>query len=121
MDTMTDRLIAAAEEVHSILGSNCSESTYHRAMERELSERGIGFSSEGTISIFYKGTPVGKRRPDMFVESSDGIIVVELKAKSNKGQEQLFNYQSILDEDENFDISGGILISFNDKLEIVIS
>lgn len=114
-------LIDAADEVHEILGPGCSESTYHRAYERELSERGIGFSSEGTIPIFYKGTPVGKRRPDMFVDGQSGTVAVELKAGSGRGESQLFNYLSILGGDSNFDISGGMLIRFNDEVEIVIS
>lgn len=118
---ITDELIAAAEEVHAALGVGHTESTYHSAMERELSERGVGFSSEGTIPILYKGVPVGKRRPDLFVESEDGQIVVELKAGSGAGEEQLFDYQDILDTDQNIDISGGALIRFNDELEIVLS
>lgn len=116
-----DEIINSAEEVHDILGSGHTESTYHSALERELSDRGIGFSSEGTITIFYKDAPVGKRRPDMFVDSDDGTVIVELKAGSNSGEDQLFDYQSILDGDQNFDISGGLLIRFNDNVEVIRS
>lgn len=116
-----DELIAAAEEVHDGIGSGQTEATYHRAMERELSERGIPFTSEGTIPIFYKGTPVGKRRPDMFVKDDGHVIVVELKAGTTKGKEQLFDYESILSDDNNFYISGAILIQFNEEVETVTS
>lgn len=119
---MEQRIVDAAEEVHDVLGPGCSESTYHRATEAELSKRGISFSSEGTVPIYYKGLPVGKRRPDLFVDDgSGGQIIVELKAGNTRGQDQLFNYMSILDDDCNFDISGGILIRFNDKVEVVLS
>lgn len=116
-----DELIAAAEEVHDGIGSGQTEATYHRAMERELSERGIPFTSEGTIPIFYKDTPVGKRRPDMFVKDDRKIVVVELKAGTTKGKEQLFDYESIVSDDDNFYISGAILIQFNEEVETVTS
>lgn len=118
METI-DAVIEAAEEVHDVLGAGHSEATYHRAMERELSERGIDFGSEGTIPIYYKGTPIGKRRPDMFVDS--GSIVVELKAGSNAGVEQLFDYERILEDNENFAIEHGLLIQFNDSVEVLKS
>lgn len=114
-----DELIEAAEEIHDILGTGHSEATYHRAMERELSERGVAFGSENTIPITYKGTPVGKRRPDMFVTADNGQIVVELKAGSRAGEDQLIDYQNILDDDKNFDIQGGVLIRFNEEVEVV--
>lgn len=120
MDIIED-LIAAAEEVHDALGIGHTEATYHRAMERELSERGIGFSSEGTIPIFYKDSPVGKLRPDMFVDGENGTVIVELKAGSGSGKEQLLGYQSILGGDENFDIEEGVLIRFNTEVEVVRS
>lgn len=116
-----DRIVESAEEVHEELGVGHTESTYHRAMEREFSERGIPFTSEGTIPIFYKGNPVGRRRPDMFVEGEDGTIIVELKAGSNSGEAQLLDYQDILGDDSNFNIVGGILVRFNDDVEVVKS
>lgn len=119
--TVVDELIEAAEEVHEILGPGHTEATYHRAYERELSERGIAFGSEGPITISYKGTPVGKRRPDMFVDGDDGTIVVELKAGSGSGKDQLFDYQNILSDDQNFDISHGALVRFNEEVEVVLS
>lgn len=109
----------AAEEVFDVLGAGHTESTYHRAYERELSERGIAFVSEGTIPIFYKGSPVGRRRPDLFVESRNGMIIVELKAGSSSGEEQLLSYIDILKDDENFDICGGRLITFGDEVTVI--
>lgn len=114
-----EKIKKSAEEVHNALSSGHTESTYHSALERELSDRGVGFSSEGTIPIFYKESPVGQRRPDMFVESSEGTFVLELKAGSNKGSEQLQSYKSILDNDNNFVINGALLIKFNDELEVI--
>lgn len=116
---MKRQLKEAAQEVHDVLGSGWSESIYHRALERELSERGIPFHSEGTISVMYKGAPVGRRRPDLFViEESGDTVVVELKAGSSSGSDQLSEYLDMTKADENLGrISGGAVIRFNEELE----
>lgn len=114
---MRNRLNEAATEVHNRLGSGWSESVYHSAYERELSERGIPFHSEGSIPVMYKGAPVGRRRPDMFVVTEYGLIVVELKAGSTSGEEQLQQYIGMTtDLDDLGEIVGGILIQFNNEL-----
>jgi GxxExxY protein len=120
METINE-VIEAATEVHDTLGAGHTEATYHRALERELSGRGIPFSSENTIPITYKGTTVGSRRPDIFVTTDDGIIIIELKADTERGEEQLIDYERILADDSNFDIAGGLLIQFNDDLHAIES
>jgi len=113
-----EELEEAAKEVHETLGNGYTENVYHRSLERELSERGVAFSSEGSIPIFYKGSPVGRRRPDLFVKGEDGTIIVELKAGTNSGGQQLLQYLDLLGEDDNFDISDGYLIQFNAECQI---
>lgn len=108
----------SSKEVHDVLGSGYTENIYHRSLEAELSDRGISFTSEGTIPVLYKGRPVGRRRPDLFVADGDSTIIVELKAGSTSGNDQLLEYIDILDDDSNFDISRGILIQFGDTLDI---
>jgi GxxExxY protein len=117
---MRRELEEAAEAVHSELGGNWSESIYHRALERELSERGIPFHSEGTIPVIYKGAPVGRRRPDLFiVPEDDATIVVELKAGSSSGGDQLLQYLDMVEDDSNLGyIRGGAVIRFNEGLEM---
>lgn len=112
-------VIKAAEEVHDELGTGFTENVYHRALESELSREGISFTSEGSVPIYYKGFPVGRRRPDMFVEVDDSTIVVELKAGNSGGDEQLLQYLDLLRENDNYGISKGILIRFNDSVETV--
>lgn len=116
---MRDRLEEAAQEVFDTLGPGWSESIYHRALERELSERQIPFHSEGTIPVMYKGAPVGRRRPDLFIVPEVGdTIIVELKAGSNGGTAQLMQYLAMTDSDENLgEIRGGAVIRFNDELD----
>lgn len=115
---MRKRLEEAAREVHDRLGPGFTESVYHKALSRELSERGIAHHSEGTIPVMYKGAPVGRRRPDMFVMTEYGALVVELKAGSGSGEEQLLQYLDMTVEDQNIDdIVGGVVIRFNEELE----
>lgn len=116
---MRKRLEEAAQEVFDELGAGWSESVYHRSLERELSERSIPFHSEGTIPVMYKGAPVGRRRPDLFVVPDvGGTIVVELKAGSNSGRAQLAQYLDMTEDDENLGyIRGGAVIRFNEELE----
>lgn len=114
-----EQIKSAAEEVHSHLGTYNTESTYHRSLEYELSQRGIAFTSEATIPIFYKGMPVGRRRPDIVVEDGDESIILELKSSSKAGDKQLLQYLELLGEDSNYNVSKGLLIKFNADCEIV--
>ena len=113
-----EELRDAAEEVHDILGPGFTESVYHKALIRELSERGIAHHSEGTISVMYKGAPVGRRRPDLFIVTDYGLIVVELKAGSSSGDAQLEQYIEMVSTNDTLDdVVGGAVIRFNDDLE----
>ena len=55
-------------EVHRNMGNGFQEVIYQRALEIEMSLQGLTFSREHEMSIFYKGTNVGIRRVDFFVE-----------------------------------------------------
>lgn len=115
---MHERVADAAEEVHNHLGEGFTESVYHKSMVRELSDRGIPCHTEGTISVMYKGAPVGRRRPDLFVVTDDGLLVVELKAGSSSGSEQLEQYIDMTTSNNNLGtIVGGMVIRFNEEVE----
>lgn len=108
----------SAQRVFDELGSGFSETVYHSALERELSERGIPFHSEGTIPVMYRGAPVGRRRPDLFVFVDGECVVVELKAGANSGKKQLLQYLDLVDTDSNIGpLRGGAVIRFNDEFE----
>jgi hypothetical protein len=51
---VTERVIAAALEVHTGLGPGLLESVYHHAMARELELRGIEFESQVAVPLRYK-------------------------------------------------------------------
>lgn len=118
---MEDRIFDAVNEVHDELGSGFTETIYHSALSRELSERGIAHTSEVSIPVFYKGVSVGRRRPDMFIMNDDGEkIITELKAGSSSGEKQLDQYMDIISDDDNYtDIVGGCLIRFNNPVAVI--
>jgi GxxExxY protein len=75
---VTARIIAAAQEVHRVLGPGFEEVIYQRALARELPLHYLEFSREVWIDVQYKGEKVGKKRVDFIVDE----VMVEIKAKN---------------------------------------
>ncbi len=74
---ITNRIIAAAIEVHRELGPGFLESIYENALAVEFAIRGIAFIRQKSIPLFYKDHQIGEHRLDFLVEEK---IVVELNA-----------------------------------------
>jgi GxxExxY protein len=74
---ITQKIIGASMEVHRNLGNGFQEVIYQRALAIEMQFRGLSFSREHEMGIYYKNTQIGTRRVDFFVEEK---IMVELKA-----------------------------------------
>jgi len=74
---LTDKIIAAAIEVHSELGCAFSEPVYQVALAHEFSLRGLAFQREKSVKVQYKGIVAGEYRLDFLV---DERVIVELKA-----------------------------------------
>jgi GxxExxY protein len=110
------RVVTAAEQVFDELGSGHTESVYHRALETELSARGIQFTSETTLPIRYRGNAVGRCHPDLVVRDNDEVAIVELKAGSSRGEDQLSGYCDRAVETEKFESPVGLLLQFRDSL-----
>lgn len=79
-EALTDKIIAAAIEVHRKLGPGFIESIYENALIHELNKRYLKTEQQLEVDVRYDGVAVGKHRLDLFVE---GTIVVELKAIKN--------------------------------------
>ena len=77
---LTFAVLAAAMEVHSILGPGFLEAVYQLALERELTIRGIPFERQARLPVHYKDILVGEYVADFIV---DGKLIVEIKAVSN--------------------------------------
>jgi GxxExxY protein len=65
---ITGKIIAAAFEVHNIIGCGFHESVYHKALEIELRIRGIKSVSEKEFILHYKNEKVGLRRVDFLLK-----------------------------------------------------
>src|SRR5512139_1969441 len=74
---LTGKIIGCAMEVHKTLGNGFQEVIYQRALDIEMTQQGLSASREHEMDIFYKGTKIGNRRADFFVE---GKVMVEIKA-----------------------------------------
>ena len=83
-NTMTNHEISyhirgAAMEVYNTLGPGLLESVYHKALARELENRGLKVKSEVPVEVYYKGELIEKDalRLDIVVEDQ---VVLELKS-----------------------------------------
>lgn len=106
---LTSSIIAAAMEVHSILGNGFQEVIYQRALEIEFDKRNILAAREIEMPIYYKGCEIGLRRVDFLVSS---IICVELKAVIKLEDVHLAQGLNYL---EAFNLEVGLLINFGSK------
>ena len=73
---ITREIIGAAFEVYRILGYGFLEKVYQRAMQVELSRRGLLAQMEHPIKVDFKGIRVGYFKADLFVEHK---VIVEIK------------------------------------------
>jgi GxxExxY protein len=109
---ITEAIIAAAFEVHNVLGYGFLERVYQRAMQVELQLRGFKAEIENEIVVHYKGAVVGLYKADIWVNDS---IIVELKvAKSYCSEDEA----QLLNELKATGVKVGLLINFGrEKVE----
>ncbi|MCD4789167.1 MAG: GxxExxY protein [Bacteroidales bacterium] len=105
---LTQKIIAAAIEVHRELGPGLLESVYEYCMVEELSSMGLNVKSQEKVPIVYKGKTLKKVfYIDLLVEDE---IVIELKAVEvilPVHEVQLVTYLKLSDK------RLGLLINFN--------
>ncbi len=79
-ESLTDRVIGSAIEVHRHTGPGLLESVYELCLCRELADAGIAFARQVTIPVLYKGAEVGDGfKADIVVA---GELILEIKAVS---------------------------------------
>jgi GxxExxY protein len=80
VDAQTYEIIGAVLEVHRRLGSGFLEAVYQEALSIEFAERGIRFSGQTEVPVFYKGKRLKTcYRADFICQDS---VIVEIKATS---------------------------------------
>ena len=100
-------VIGAAIEVHRHLGPGLPEEVYERAMDVELSIRGIPFERQKPVEVVYKGVVVGRGKIDLLV---GGKLIVEIKTVDSlipRHRLQARSYMRIIHEPL------GLLINFD--------
>jgi GxxExxY protein len=105
-EQITEQVIGAAFEVHSVLGHGFLERVYQRAMQAELLRRGIACEIEHRINVLYKGINVGDYAADLLV---DGKVVVELKVSVDYNP---LDEAQLLNELRATGMKVGLLINF---------
>ena len=76
-DSLTEKIIAAAIEVHRILGPGLLESIYEEALCHEFALRGMHFERQKEVDVIYKNQVIKGQRLDLLVNRE---VVVEIKA-----------------------------------------
>jgi len=78
LNLITEKIIAAAIEVHRTLGPGMLESAYDSCLAFELVERGLQVERQKPMPLIYRGRPLDiGYRLDLLVEQ---LVVVEVKA-----------------------------------------
>jgi GxxExxY protein len=92
LDELAHKIIGAAYQVSSTLGSGFLEKVYERALVIELTANRLKPKAQQGFPIFYKGQSVGTYCADIVVENR---IIVELKCVDcfvNEHLAQCLNY-----------------------------
>lgn len=78
VNTITQKVIGAAIEVHKAIGPGLMESAYEECLAREMRLRCLNFERQGPLPVSYKGVKLDcGYRLDFVVEKA---VIVELKA-----------------------------------------
>ncbi len=108
MDDLTEKIIAAAIEVHQTLEPGLLESIYEEALCVEMSLRGLPVRRQMEFDIDYKGHIIKGQRLDLLVENQ---VVVEIKSVSKLPQVAMAQVLSYL---RAAGLKRGLLLNFGE-------
>jgi GxxExxY protein len=108
-DPLTEKIIAAAIEVHRHLGPGLLESIYEEALCYELELRGIPFERQREVDVVYKGKVIKGQRLDILVA---GESVVEVKAV--RKYDEVFTAQ-VLSYLKATQLKRGLVVNFGER------
>lgn len=111
-EALTGKIIGAFFHVHNALGFGFLESVYKKALQRELSKRGLDARREVAVDVYYDDQIVGVFRADLIVESR---VVLEVKASRKldpTDTTQLLNYLRATD------LELGLLLHFGPRASV---
>jgi len=108
-DKLTEKIIAAAIEVHKILGPGLLESIYEEALCHEFELQSIEFRRQVDVNVVYKDHQIRGQRLDLIIYNE---IVLEIKAVRKLPEVALAQILSYLRATK---LKRGLLINFGEK------
>lgn len=90
-DPLTERIIAAAYDVHNTLSPGFIEKIYGNALKVALAKRQLSFETEKEYRVDFENNAIGKFRADFIIEDQ---IILELKAVNGR-LPKIFEYQMV--------------------------
>lgn len=109
VDQLTEKIIAAAVEVHKTLGSGLLESIYEEALCIELGLMEIAFQRQVAVDVLYKGHVIHGQRLDLLVENEVVVELKSLRAIPDVATAQLLSYLKATG------LKRGLLLNFGEK------
>jgi len=110
INTVTERIIGCAIEVHRVLRCGLFEALYRSAMAIEFDAAGLTYQREARLPAVYKGRLLGQYRIDFIVEN---LVIVEIKSVERMNpifDTQALTYLRLAKK------RVGLLINFNSRL-----
>ena len=108
-DTLTQKIIGAAIEVHRTLGPGLLESIYEEALCHEFDLREISFRRQVEIDVVYKDKVIKGQRLDILAEEE---VIVEIKSLSKLPEVSIAQILSYL---KATGLRRGLIINFGAK------
>ena len=105
-DDLTNKIIGAAIEVHSILGPGLLECIYEAALCREFDLRNIPYSRQVEVDVLYKGSVILGQRLDLIIF---GEVILELKLQTKLSE---FSTAQLLSYLKSTGLKRGLIINF---------
>ncbi|HEV2696208.1 MAG TPA: GxxExxY protein [Verrucomicrobiae bacterium] len=109
-DSLTERIIGCAIEVHRELGPGLLEANYEAALAIEFQLAKLNFQRQLIVPVSYKGQPIGEHRLDFLIENA---VIIELKSVERFDpifEAQVLTYLRVTGKKR------GLLINFNSRL-----
>lgn len=110
INSLTQRIIGCAIDVHRVLGPGLLEPMYESAMCIEFDDVGLKYARQTPLPAYYKGRPLGEYRIDLIDED---LVLVEIKSVERMNpvfEAQLLTYLRLTGK------RVGLLINFNSRL-----
>ena len=109
VDQLTEKIIAAAIEVHKTLGPGLLEVIYEEALCHEFMLVGVSFQRQVEVEVFYKNHAIHGQRLDLVVENEVVIEVKSLRSLPEIATAQLLSYL------KSTGLKRGLLLNFGEK------